>query len=167
MKNTFKVVLIVLISTVVILVISLIFPKDKEKKSDESGGETIVQEKNDLEKAEEFAEEMKPKVEERLHKIDIHNFIKTITFDKGVNVNPMGYIIIRGYINGKPEKYDFSASLEYRSKEVGTMTFSSELSYRFKDWDKFKDEPELKENYLKRLSKKEREQYLKDIGEKE
>lgn len=30
-----------------------------------------------------------------------------------------------------------------------------------------KDEPELKENYLKRLSEKEREQYLKDIGEKE
>lgn len=165
-KKTFKVVLIVLITIVFILVLSLVFQKDKEKKLNESEGETIVKEKNDLEQAKEFAEEMKPKVEERLHKIDIHNFIKTITFDKGVNVNPMGYIIIRGYINGNPEKYDFSASLEYRSKEVGTMTFSPELSYRFKDWDKFKDEPELKENYLKRLSEKEREQYLKDIGEK-
>ncbi len=28
-------------------------------------------------------------------------------------------------------------------------------------------EPEIKENYLNRLSEKEREQYLKDIGEKE
>ncbi|MFA3774186.1 DUF1433 domain-containing protein [Bacillus safensis] len=167
MKNKLKFFLIILIAIVIILIVSLIFQQDKGKRTNESGGKTIVQEKNDREKAEEFAKEMKPKVEERLHKIDIHNFIKTITFDNGVNINPMGYIIIRGYINGDPEKYDFSASLEYRSKEVGTMTFSPDLSYRFKDWGKYKDEPELKENYLKRLSEKEREQYLKDIGEKE
>lgn len=41
-----------------------------------------MQEKSDQEKAEEFAEKMKPKIEERLHEEDIHNFIKTITFKK-------------------------------------------------------------------------------------
>ncbi|MDH6599066.1 DUF1433 domain-containing protein [Bacillus aerius] len=155
MRNTLKFCIIIVVTFISITVFVVEFIH-------QSFSDEVVKEKNDLEQA----EEMKPKVEERLHKIDIHNFIKTITFDKRVNVNPMGYIIIRGYINGNPEKYDFSASLEYRSKEVGTMTFSPELSYRFKDWDKFKDEPELKENYLKRLSEKEREQYLKDIGEK-
>lgn len=40
----------------------------------------VVQEKSDQEKAEEFAEKMKPKIEERLHEEDIHNFIRTITF---------------------------------------------------------------------------------------
>ncbi|QEO64184.1 DUF1433 domain-containing protein [Bacillus altitudinis] len=159
MRNTLKFSIIIVVTVISITVFIVEFIH-------QSFSDEVVKEKNDLEQAEEFAEEMKPKVEERLHKIDIHNFIKTITFDKRVNVNPMGYIIIRGHINGSPEKYDFSASLEYRSKEVGTMTFSPELSYRFKDWDKFKDEPELKENYLKRLSKKEREQYLKDIGDK-
>ncbi|BDC60625.1 DUF1433 domain-containing protein [Bacillus altitudinis MN12] len=159
MRNTLKFSIIIVVTVISITV--FIVESIHQSFSDE-----VVKEKNDLEQAKEFAEEMKPKVEERLHKIDIHNFIKTITFDKGVNVNPMGYIIIRGYINGNSEKYDFSVSLEYRSKEVGTMTFSPELSYRFKDWDKFKDEPQLKENYLKRLSKKEREQYLKDIGDK-
>lgn len=159
MRNTLKFSIIIVVTVISITV--FIVESIHQSFSDE-----VVKEKNDLEQAKEFAEEMKPKVEERLHKIDTHNFIKTITFDKGVNVNPMGYIIIRGYINGNSEKYDFSVSLEYRSKEVGTMTFSPELSYRFKDWDKFKDEPQLKENYLKRLSKKEREQYLKDIGDK-
>ncbi|AMB91581.1 hypothetical protein ASM07_17305 [Bacillus altitudinis] len=110
---------------------------------------------------------MKPKVEEHLHKRDIHHFIKTITFEKEVTINPMGDIIIDGYINNEPEKFGFSASLQYRAKKIGSMSYDPELSYRFKDWDKFKDEPELKENYLKRLSEKEREQYLKDIGEKE
>ncbi|MCY7579211.1 DUF1433 domain-containing protein [Bacillus altitudinis] len=159
MRNTlkFSIIIVVAVISVTVFVVKYIH---------QSFSDEVVQEKSDQEKAEEFAEKMKPKIEERLHEEDIHNFIRTITFDKGVNVNPMGYIIIRGYINGNPEKYDFSASLEYRSKEVGTMTFSPELSYRFKDWDKFKDEPELKENYLKRLSEKEREQYLKDIGEK-
>ena len=159
MKNImkFSIIIVVAVISVTVFVVEYIH---------QSFSDEVVQEKSDQEKAEEFAEKMKPKIEERLHEEDIHNFIRTITFDKGVNVNPMGYIIIRGYINGNSEKYDFSASLEYRSKEVGTMTFSPELSYRFKDWDKFKDEPQLKENYLKRLSEKEREQYLEDIGEK-
>ncbi|MCY7575445.1 DUF1433 domain-containing protein [Bacillus pumilus] len=167
MKNTIKIIC-VLVLVVVISVMLLILNFDKKKETNDAGGKNIVEEreKSDQEIAEDFAEKMKPKVEEHLHKRDIHNFIKTITFEKDVTINPMGDIIIDGYINNEPEKYGFSASLQYRAKKIGSMSYDPELSYRFKDWDKFKDEPELKENYLKRLSEKEREQYLKDIGEK-
>ncbi|MBL4984356.1 DUF1433 domain-containing protein [Bacillus safensis] len=168
MKNTVKIIC-VLVLVIVISVMLLILQFDKKKESNDAGGKNIVEEreKSDQEIAEDFAEKMKPKVEEHLHKRDIHNFIKTITFEKDVTINPMGDITIDGYINNEPEKYGFSASLQYRAKKIGSMSYDPELSYRFKDWDKFKDEPELKENYLKRLSEKEREQYLKDIGEKE
>ncbi|MEY8847026.1 DUF1433 domain-containing protein [Bacillus safensis] len=168
MKNTIKIIC-VLVLVLVISVMLLILQLDKKKESNDAGGKNIVEEreKSDQEIAEDFAEKMKPKVEEHLHKRDIHNFIKTITFEKDVTINPMGDITIDGYINNKPEKYGFSASLQYRAKKIGSMSYDPELSYRFKDWDKFKDEPELKENYLKRLSEKEREQYLKDIGEKD
>ncbi|MGY8623330.1 DUF1433 domain-containing protein [Bacillus safensis] len=165
MKNTIKLVA-VLVVIILVSVISLIVQHNKQSQSNVNVN-VKVKEKSDQEKAEELAEEMKPKIEEHLHKRDIHNFIKTITFEKDVTINPMGDITIDGYINNKPEKYGFSASLQYRAKKIGSMSYDPELSYRFKDWDKFKDEPELKENYLKRLSEKEREQYLKDIGEKE
>ncbi|MED1532555.1 DUF1433 domain-containing protein [Bacillus altitudinis] len=168
MKNTIKIIC-VLVLVVVISVMLIILNFDKKKETNDAGGKNIVEEreKSDQEIAEDFAEKMKPKVEEHLHKRDIHKFIKTITFEKDVTINPMGDIIIDGYINNEPEKYGFSASLQYRAKKIGSMSYDPELSYRFKDWDKFKDEPELKKNYLKRLSEKEREQYLKDIGEKE
>ncbi|WP_144485980.1 DUF1433 domain-containing protein [Bacillus pumilus] len=166
MKNTIKVVLI-LFTIVIILIISLILQQDKKEKSNNSGGETVVKEKSDQEKAEEFAEKMKPKIEERLHKKDIHHFIEKITFKKKVVISPMGYVTVDGYINDDAEKFYFSASLIHKSNEIGSMSYSPELSYRFKDWDKYKGEPDIKENYLNRLSEKEREQYLKDIGEKE
>ncbi|MEK4848091.1 DUF1433 domain-containing protein [Bacillus altitudinis] len=161
MKNTIKLVS-VLVVIIIVSVTSLITQHNKQSKSND-----VVKEKSDQEKAEELAEKMKPKIEECLRKEDIHHFIKTITFKKRVTIDPMGYIVIRGYINDEPEKYEFSASLKYRTKEIGSMSYSYELSIRFRDWEKYKDEPELKENFLKNLSKKEREQYLKDIGEKE
>ncbi|MBW4853881.1 DUF1433 domain-containing protein [Bacillus safensis] len=160
MRNTMK--FSIIIVAVIISVTAFIVEYMNKSLSDE-----VVKEKSDQEKVEKFAGKMKPKVEERLHKRDVHKFIKTITFEKDVTINPMGDITIDGYINNEPEKYGFSASLQYRAKKIGSMSYDPELSYRFKDWDKFKDEPELKENYLKRLSEKEREQYLKDIGEKE
>ncbi|MDM5299955.1 DUF1433 domain-containing protein [Bacillus pumilus] len=169
MKNTSKVVFI-LLTIVIILVSSLILQQDKKKNPNDSGGKSIVQEKekSDKEKTEEFAEKMKPKIEDHLHKRDIHNFIKTITFEKDVSISPMGYVVVDGYVNNDPEKFHFSASLMYRSNEIGSMSYAPELSYRFKDWSKFGEEgPKFKENYLNRLSDKEREQYLKDIGEKE
>ncbi|WP_144525064.1 DUF1433 domain-containing protein [Bacillus pumilus] len=159
MRNAMK--LSIIIVVVIISVTAFVVEDINQSLSDD-----VVEEKSDEEKAEELAEKMKPKIEEHLHKRDIHHFIKTITFEKDVTINPMGDIIIDGYINNEPEKYGFSASLQYRAKKIGSMSYDPELSYRFKDWDKFKDEPELKENYLKRLSEKEREQYLKDIGEK-
>lgn len=161
MKNTIKLVS-VLVVIIIVSVTSLITQHNKQSKTND-----VVKEKSDQEKAEELAEKMKPKIEECLRKEDIHHFIKTITFKKRVTIDPMGYIVIRGYINDEPEKYEFSASLKYRTKEIGSMSYSYELSIRFRDWEKYKDEPELKENFLKNLSKKEREQYLKDIGEKE
>ncbi|MEC1008999.1 DUF1433 domain-containing protein [Bacillus altitudinis] len=160
MRNTMK--FSILFVVVIISVTAFIVEYINQSLSDD-----IVEEKSDEEKVEELAEMMKPKIEEHLHKRDIHHFIKTITFEKDVTINPMGDIIIDGYINNEPEKFGFLASLQYRAKKIGSMSYDPELSYRFKDWDKFKDEPELKENYLKRLSEKEREQYLKDIGEKE
>ncbi|MCY7438758.1 DUF1433 domain-containing protein [Bacillus altitudinis] len=160
MKNTIKLVS-VLVVIIIVSVTSLVTQHNKQSKSND-----VVKEKSDQEKAEELAEKMKPKIEECLRKEDIHHFIKTITFKKRVTIDPMGYIVIRGYINDEPEKYEFSASLKYRTKEIGSMSYSYELSIRFRDWEKYKDEPELKENFLKNLSKKEREQYLKDIGEK-
>ncbi|PRO39872.1 DUF1433 domain-containing protein [Bacillus sp. LLTC93] len=161
MKNTLKLVS-VLVVIIIVSVTSLITQHNKQSKSND-----VVKEKSDQEKAEELADKMKPKIEECLRKEDIHHFIKTITFKKRGTIDPMGYIVIRGYINGEPEKYEFSASLKYRTKEISSMSYSYELSIRFRDWEKYKDEPELKENFLKNLSKKEREQYLKDIGEKE
>ncbi|MES9717657.1 DUF1433 domain-containing protein, partial [Bacillus safensis] len=160
-------VILILFTIVIILIISFILQQDKKEKPNNSGGETVVKEKSDQEKAEEFAEKMKPKIEERLHKKDIHHFIEKITFKKKVVISPMGYVTVDGYINDDAEKFYFSASLIHKSNEIGSMSYSPELSYRFKDWDKYKDEPKIKENYLNSLSKKEREQYLKDIGEKE
>ncbi|MCM3036775.1 DUF1433 domain-containing protein [Bacillus pumilus] len=159
MKNTIKLVSVLVVINIV-SVTSLITQHNKQSKSND-----VVKEKSDQEKAEELAEKMKPKIEEFLRKEDIHQFIKTITFKKRVTINPMGYIVIRGYINGEPEKYEFSASLKYRTKEIGSMNHSPDLSDRFENWDDF--DPQVKEDFLNSLSKKEREQYLKDIGEKE
>ena len=158
MKNTLKLVS-VLVVIIIVSVTSLITQHNKQSKSND-----VIKEKSDQEKAEELAEKMKPKIEECLRKEDIHHFIKTITFKKRVTIDPMGYIVIRGYINGEPEKYEFSASLKYRTKEISSMSYSAELGDRFENWDDF--DPQVKEDYLNSLSKKEREQYLKDIGEK-
>ncbi|GJI57127.1 MULTISPECIES: DUF1433 domain-containing protein [Bacillus] len=158
MKNTIKLVS-VLVVIIIVSVTSLITQHNKQSKTND-----VVKEKSDQEKAEELAEKMKPKIEECLRKEDIHHFIKTITFKERVTINPMGYIVIRGYINDEPEKYEFSASLKYRTKEIGSMSYSAELGDRFENWEDF--DPQVKEDYLNSLSKKEREQYLKDIGEK-
>lgn len=158
MKNTLKLVS-VLVVIIIVSVTSLITQHNKQSKTND-----VVKEKSDQEKAEELAEKMKPKIEECLRKEDIHHFIKTITFKKRVTIDPMGYIVIRGYINDEPEKYEFSASLKYRTKEIGSMSYSAELGDRFENWEDF--DPQVKEDYLNSLSKKEREQYLKDIGEK-
>ncbi|WP_424925070.1 DUF1433 domain-containing protein [Bacillus safensis] len=159
MRNTlkFSIIIVVAVISVTVFVVEYIH---------QSFSDEVLQEKSDQEKAEDFAEKTKPKIEEYLHEKDIHNFIKTITFKKNVSISPMGYVTVDGYINNDAEKYNFSASLIYKSNEIGSMSYSPDLSYRFKDWDKYKDEPEIKENYLKRLSEKEREQYLKDIGDK-
>ncbi|OLP67020.1 hypothetical protein BACPU_03790 [Bacillus pumilus] len=160
MKNTIKLVS-VLIVMVLISVTAIVVHHNRVSSN------YVMKKKSDQEKAEELAEKMKPKIEEHLHKRDIHHFIKSITFEKDVTINPMGDIIIDGYVNGESEKYGFSASIQYRARKIGSTSYDPELSNRFKDWDKYKNEPEIKENYLKRLSETEREQYLKDIGEKE
>ena len=162
MKNTIKLVS-VLVVIILVSVTSLIVQHNKQSRSNVN---VEVKEKSDQEKAEEFAEKMKPKIEEELREMDIHGFINSIIFKKGVTISPMGSIEVRGYINDEPEKYGFSASLQYRAKKIGSMSFDSDLSDRFIDWEEYKDEPEIKENYLKSFTKKEREQYLRDIGEK-
>ncbi|MED1424538.1 DUF1433 domain-containing protein [Bacillus altitudinis] len=160
MKNTIK--LLSVLFVVILVAVTSLIVQVKHIQSNNA-----VKEKSDQAKAEELVEKMKPKIEERLHKRDIHNFIKTITFEKDVTINPMGDITIDGYVNDEPEKYGFSASLQYRAKKIGSMSYDPELSDRFIDWEEYKDEPEVKENYLKSFTKEEREQYLRDIGEKE
>ncbi|MGG2184314.1 DUF1433 domain-containing protein [Bacillus altitudinis] len=160
MKNTIK--LLSVLFVVILVAVTSLIVQVKHIQSNNA-----VKEKSDQAKAEELVEKMKPKIEERLHKRDIHNFIKTITFEKDVTINPMGDITIDGYVNDEPEKYGFSASLQYRAKKIGSMSYDPELSDRFIDWEEYKDEPEVKENYLKSFTKEERDQYLRDIGEKE
>ncbi|MDE0639805.1 DUF1433 domain-containing protein [Bacillus sp. CNPSo 3703] len=160
MKNTIK--LLSVLFVVILVAVTSLIVQVKHIQSNNA-----VKEKSDQAKAEELVEKMKPKIEERLHKRDIHNFIKTITFEKDVTINPMGDITIDGYVNDEPEKYGFSASLQYRAKKIGSMSYDPELSDRFIDWEEYKDEPEVKENYLKSFTKEERDQYLRDIGEKD
>ncbi|MEK4337153.1 MULTISPECIES: DUF1433 domain-containing protein [Bacillus] len=160
MKNTIK--LLSVLFVVILVAVTSLIVQVKHIQSNNA-----VKEKSDQAKAEELVEKMKPKIEEHLHKRDIHNFIKTITFEKDVTINPMGDITIDGYVNDEPEKYGFSASLQYRAKKIGSMSYDPDLSDRFIDWEEYKDEPEVKENYLKSFTKEEREQYLRDIREKE
>ncbi|WP_367387093.1 DUF1433 domain-containing protein [Bacillus vallismortis] len=150
---------------IIILAGSLYFYFYKTNTKETTGGNKNMnsEEKSDREKAEEYAEKMKPKVEEALRKEDIHQFIKTITFEKNIEINPMGRIIMDGYVNGEPEKFHFSADLIYNSNKVDGMSFSKDLGDRFENWDDF--DKEVKEDFLNSLSKEEREQYLKDIGE--
>ncbi|MCM2989191.1 DUF1433 domain-containing protein [Bacillus safensis] len=154
----FSLMVVIVIISVTVLIVHYI----NQKMSYE-----VVKEKSEQEKIEEFAEKMKPKIEERLHEEDIYKFIKTITFEKNVTISPMGYITVDGYINDEPEKFHFSASLRYRFNEISSMSHSPDLSDRFIDWNEYKDEPKVKENFLKSFTVKEREQYLEDIGEKE
>lgn len=78
MKNTIKLVS-VLVVIILVSVTSLIVQHNKESRSNVN---VEGKEKSDQEKVEEFAEKMKPKIKERLHEEDIHNFIKTIIFKK-------------------------------------------------------------------------------------
>lgn len=74
MRNTlkFSIIIVVAVISVTVFVVEYIH---------QSFSDEVLQEKSD-QKAEEFAEKTKPKIEEYLHEKDIHNFIKTITFKK-------------------------------------------------------------------------------------
>lgn len=159
MRNTMK--FSIIIVAVIISVTAFIVEYMNKSLSDE-----VVEEKSDQERVEEYAKKMKPKIEEDLRESDIHGFIKKITFKNQVTINPMGHIIVRGYINDEPERFSFEALLRYESGKVDSMSYDPDLSDRFIDWEEYKDEPEVKENYLKSFTKEEREQYLRDIGEK-
>ncbi|MCY9377073.1 DUF1433 domain-containing protein [Bacillus spizizenii] len=138
-----------------------------DQTTEETGGKQVVkkEEKSDKEKAEEYVEKMKPKIKEHLKKEDIHNFIKTIAFEDKIEINPMGRIIVNGYINDNPDKFYFSADLIYDSNKVDGMSYSEDVGNRFTDWSEYSKE--VKDKYIKTAypDKKEREQYLKDIGE--
>ncbi|MGF7534762.1 DUF1433 domain-containing protein [Bacillus mexicanus] len=138
------------------------------KTSDTSVAEKYIfnkEEKSEQEKAEAYVEKMKPKIEEELRKEDIHHFIKSVTFEDKVTINPMGRIVVNGYINDNPEKFDFSADLIHESNKVDEISYSQDVSDRFRDWSEYSKE--VKDKYIKTAypDKKEREQYLKDIGE--
>ncbi|MEC1791116.1 DUF1433 domain-containing protein [Bacillus vallismortis] len=146
----------------VLLIVMVGFIYEIKKTSDTSKSQKYIGSK---EKAEAYVDEMKPKIEEELRKEDIHHFIKSVTFEDKVTINPMGRIIVNGYINDNPDKFDFSADLIYESNKVDGISYSQDVSDRFRDWSEYSKE--VKEKYIKTAypDKKEREQYLKDIGE--
>ncbi|MHA6488443.1 DUF1433 domain-containing protein [Bacillus cabrialesii] len=146
----------------VLLIVMVGFIYEIKKTSDTSKSKKYISSK---EKAEAYVEEMKPKIEEELGKEDIHHFIKSVTFEDKVTINPMGRIVVNGYINDNPDKFYFSADLIYDSNKVDGMSYSEDVGNRFTDWSEYSKE--VKEKYIKTAypDKKEREQYLRDIGE--
>ncbi|WP_420976522.1 DUF1433 domain-containing protein [Bacillus vallismortis] len=165
-----KILIIGSIVLIVILGISYGILKIMNKSdqiTEETGGKQTVkkEEKSDRKKAEEYVGKMKPKIKEHLKKEDIHNFIRTISFEDNIEINPMGRIIVNGYINDNPDKFYFSADLIYDSNKVDGMSYSEDVGNRFTDWSEYSKE--VKDKYIKTAypDKKEREQYLKDIGE--
>ncbi|MFT4398689.1 DUF1433 domain-containing protein [Bacillus sp. SW14] len=146
----------------VLLLVMVGFIYEIKKTSDTSKSKKYIGSK---EKTEAYVEEMKPKIEEELRKEDIHHFIKSVTFEDKVAINPMGRIVVNGYINDNPDKFDFSADLIYESNKVDGISYSQDVSDRFRDWSEYSKE--VKDKYIKTAypDKKEREQYLRDIGE--
>ncbi|PJZ01756.1 DUF1433 domain-containing protein [Bacillus vallismortis] len=149
----------------VLLIVMVGFIYEIKKTIDTPKKYITSKEKSDQEKAEAYVEEMKPKIEEELRKEDIHHFIKSVTFEDKVTINPMGRMIVNGYINDNPDKFYFSADLIYDSNKVDGMSYSEDVGNRFTDWSEYSKE--VKDKYIKTAypDKKEREQYLKDIGE--
>ncbi|MEC2061517.1 DUF1433 domain-containing protein [Bacillus stercoris] len=158
--------LLAFVSVLLILMVGFIYEIKKTSGTSKDKEYITSKEKSEQEKAEAYVEEMKPKIEEELRKEDIHHFIKSVTFEDKVNINPMGRIVVNGYINENPEKFDFSADLIYESNKVDGISYSQDVSDRFRDWSEYSKE--VKDKYIKTAypDKNEREQYLKDIGEK-
>ncbi|PRS07324.1 DUF1433 domain-containing protein [Bacillus halotolerans] len=155
--------LLAFVSVLLILMVGFIY--EIKKTSDTSKDKEYItsKEKSEQEKAEEYAEKMKPKIKEKLKKEDIHHFIKDIKFNEKVTISPMGMIELTGYVNNNPEKFSFDVSLRYGTDKVDSIGYSKDLADRFENWDDF--DKEVKEDFLNSLTKEEREQYLKDIGE--
>ena len=158
--------LLAFVSVLLILMVGFIYEIKKTSGTSKDKEYITSKEKSEQEKSEAYVEEMKPKIEEELRKEDIHHFIKSVTFEDKVNINPMGRIVVNGYINENPEKFDFSADLIYESNKVDGISYSQDVSDRFRDWSEYSKE--VKDKYIKTAypDKNEREQYLKDIGEK-
>ncbi|TYS09031.1 DUF1433 domain-containing protein [Bacillus subtilis] len=155
------------VGMIIVFLIGIVY-FNHNQSSDKSGGDHSVNtneknEQNEQQKAEEYAEKMKPKIKEKLKKDDIHHFVNDITFDKDVSISPMGMIELSGYVNNNPEKFSFDVSLRYGTDKVDSIGYDKDLADRFENWDDF--DKEVKEDFLNSLSKEEREQYLKDIGE--
>ncbi|MBK4205132.1 DUF1433 domain-containing protein [Bacillus subtilis] len=157
--------LLAFVSVLLILMVGFIYEIKKTSGTSKDKEYITSKEKSEQEKAEAYVEEMKPKIEKELRKEDIHHFIKSVTFEDKVNINPMGRIVVNGYINDNPEKFDFSADLIYESNKVDGISYSQDVSDRFRDWSEYSKE--VKDKYIKTAypDKNEREQYLKDIGE--
>ncbi|WP_350252186.1 DUF1433 domain-containing protein [Bacillus halotolerans] len=155
--------LLAFVSVLLILMVGFIY--EIKKTSDTSKDKEYItsKEKSEEEKAEEYAEKVKPKIKEKLKTEDIHHFIKDIKFNEKVTISPMGMIELTGYVNNNPEKFSFDVSLRYGTDKVDSIGYSKDLGDRFENWDDF--DKEVKEDFLNSLTKEEREQYLKDIGE--
>ncbi len=137
--------LLAFVSVLLILMVGFIYEIKKTSGTSKDKEYITSKEKSEQEKSEAYVEEMKPKIEEELRKEDIHHFIKSVTFEDKVNINPMGRIVVNGYINENPEKFDFSADLIYESNKVDGISYSQDVSDRFRDWSEYSKE--VKDKY--------------------
>ncbi|MEC1402744.1 DUF1433 domain-containing protein [Bacillus subtilis] len=165
MKKQVPFKLLAFVSVLLILMVGFIYEIKKTSGTSKDKEYITSIEKSEQEKAEDYAEKMKPNIKEKLKKEDIHHFIKDIKFNEKVTISPMGMIEVTGYINNEPEKFSFDASLYYKSNKVDSIGYSKEVGDRFTDWSEYTKKE--KEEYIKTTypDKKEREQYLRDIGE--
>ncbi|MHC5251023.1 DUF1433 domain-containing protein [Listeria kieliensis] len=103
------------------------------------------------EKAEKFAEEMQPKMEERIHAEDYNKFVESIHFNQA-EIDPLGGVVVDGYINNN-SNYDFTFFLNYNDpNDVSSYGFGDELSVKMGNFDKENPAPASKESTTQNTS---------------
>ncbi|WP_088840733.1 DUF1433 domain-containing protein [Listeria sp. ILCC797] len=95
---------------------------------------------SDQQKAEKFADQMKPKIEQRIYAEDYNDFVTSIQFEE-TKIDPLGGIQVEGYVNQNPDYY-FVMDLTYNDTSVpDSFTFSDALSKKTGNFDREKVAP--------------------------
>ncbi|MBC2314372.1 DUF1433 domain-containing protein [Listeria welshimeri] len=92
------------------------------------------------EKAEKFAKELQPKMEERIRAEDYNKFVESIHFNQA-EIDPLGGVVVDGYINNN-SNYGFTFFLNYNDpNDVSSYGFGDDLSIKMGNFDKDKPAP--------------------------